>query len=259
MFVVDQSEHTKEPTPLQIDKGQEDELVVQRILIHSIPNPKTSMMRKLMPTVSYRDGGSGMTFKSIRSFEKELSIFGSKYFDIGQTLKESYEGMSKNFQLLDNVHSRCTKRDRELAGQLKDMDREMDEWRKNSSDEKEDLVARLAQSEMNRQSIVKDFILTAISMLQTSVEYQKSLAVPISLSYISSWLGDLGLGQKEEEIAKILLNINNLNIEGSKIMSDVSVAPVDDQASSSVSADHIELVNPNSANADVLLDPAEQV
>ncbi|GJY25802.1 hypothetical protein Tco_0400528, partial [Tanacetum coccineum] len=124
--------------------------------------------------------------------------------------------------------------------ELKDMEREMDEWRQNSSNqvekikkleedlgtkskqlinvehrvhalqkEKEDLVARLAQSEMNRQSVVKDFILTAISMLQTSVEYQKSLDVPVSLSYIASWLGDLGLGQTEEEIAKILLNINN--------------------------------------------------
>ncbi|GJX92034.1 hypothetical protein Tco_0345360 [Tanacetum coccineum] len=215
----------------------------------------------------------------IDSFEKELSIFSSKYFDIGRTLKESYEGMSKNFQLLENVHSRCTKRDRELAGQrgsgtkskqLIDVEHRVHALQK----EKEDLVARLAQSEMNRQSIVKDFILTAISMPQTSVEYQKSLAVPISLSYIASWLGDLGLGQKEEEIAKILLNINNLNIEGSKkiadshqlplselmkIMSDVPIAPVDDQASSSVPVDHIELVNPNSANADVLLDLAEQV
>ncbi|GKA09086.1 hypothetical protein Tco_0688417 [Tanacetum coccineum] len=66
-------------------------------------------------------------------------------------------------------------------------------------------------------SILRDFVLTAISRLITSVEYQKSLAVPIGLCFSAGWLVGLSLGQKEEEIDVVTTNTNNLNIEGLKV------------------------------------------
>ncbi|GKB11107.1 hypothetical protein Tco_0845030, partial [Tanacetum coccineum] len=59
--------------------------------------------------------------------------------------------------------------------------------------------------------------MTAISRLLTSVEYQKSLAVPNGLCFTAGWLGGLSLRRKEEEIDAVLTHTNNLNIEGSKV------------------------------------------
>ncbi|GJR22169.1 hypothetical protein Tco_0970696 [Tanacetum coccineum] len=54
-----------------------------------------------------------------------------------------------------------------------------------------ELAAQLARSKVNRQSIIRDFIPTVVGRLHTSVEYRRSLAVAISLSYTAGWLGDL--------------------------------------------------------------------
>ncbi|GKC73116.1 MAK10-like protein [Tanacetum coccineum] len=66
---------------------------------------------------------------------------------------------------------------------------------------------------MARQSVVQDVIPVAISRLLTSVEYRKSLAMPIGLSFTADSLGGLSLGRIEEEIAVVLPNISNLDIE----------------------------------------------
>ncbi|GJX13817.1 hypothetical protein Tco_0205575 [Tanacetum coccineum] len=131
-----------------------------------------------------------------------------------ERLVQLYEGMSKKFHLLENALSGCTDRERELADMLKDMERERDKWRQTTSE---------------------DFIPTAISRLQTSVEYQKSLAVPISLSYTAGWLGSLGLGRTEEEIAEILLNTCNMDIEGGSmnVFLGIPAAAFDDQTRAS--------------------------
>ncbi|GJR64459.1 hypothetical protein Tco_0010524 [Tanacetum coccineum] len=81
-------------------------------------------------------------------------------------------------------------------------------------EEKRELVAQLAHSEASHQSIIRDFIHTVVNRLQTSMKYRRSLA--ISLSYTTGWLGGLGLGRTEEDIAKILSNTSNMYIEGSK-------------------------------------------
>ncbi|GKB64569.1 hypothetical protein Tco_0920755 [Tanacetum coccineum] len=84
-------------------------------------------------------------------------------------------------------------------------------------EEKVRLVGELAQSEMACQSVVRDVIPVAISRLLTSVEYRKSLAVPIGLSFTADSLGGLSLGRTEEDIAAVLPNISNLDIEGLKV------------------------------------------
>nr|GEY38140.1 hypothetical protein [Tanacetum cinerariifolium] len=55
--------------------------------------------------------------------------------------------------------------------------------------------------------------------LHSSVEYQKSLVIPIGLYFTADWLGGLGLGRKKEEIDAMLANTSDLDIE-SKVWKD---------------------------------------
>nr|GEW95875.1 hypothetical protein [Tanacetum cinerariifolium] len=137
----------------------------------------------------------------------------------------------KNFVLLKNAHLQCSNMERELSDRLKDMEQVRDEWRQTTfnqvekikllegdlwpkskqlsdlkgrvrvlEEEKAKLVRQLAQSEMARQGVIKDFVPTVVGRLLTSVKYRKSLAVPTGLCYTAGWLGGLSLGRKEEEI-----------------------------------------------------------
>ncbi|GJR86270.1 hypothetical protein Tco_0210281 [Tanacetum coccineum] len=47
-----------------------------------------------------------------------------------------------------------------------------------------------------------------------------SLAVPIGLCFTAGWLGGLSMGLKKKEIAVILTNTDNLDVEGSKVWKD---------------------------------------
>ncbi|GJU88922.1 hypothetical protein Tco_1301345 [Tanacetum coccineum] len=153
----------------------------------------------------------------------------------------------KNEVLSSLTNYECSKRDRELSDRLKDIERERDEWRQRASTQveeikqlKEDLrskskqltdledrvrvleedkarlVEAVAQDKMAQQRVIREFIPTAVGKLLTSVEYRKSPAILIGLYYTMGWLGGLGLGQKKEEIAAILTNTSNLDIDDSK-------------------------------------------
>nr|GEY66705.1 hypothetical protein [Tanacetum cinerariifolium] len=87
-------------------------------------------------------------------------------------------------------------------------------------EEKNSLVARLDQVEMDCQKIVKEFILVVMHRLHTSVEYRKSLVDPVGLCFTTGWLRGLSLGKKEDEIAKILSECSDLYIEGSNTWKD---------------------------------------
>ncbi|GKB03412.1 hypothetical protein Tco_0831555 [Tanacetum coccineum] len=91
-------------------------------------------------------------------------------------------GLSKKFTLLENVNLTCSERERELMDGLKDMEKERDGGRQTTS-EQVALVAELAQAEMD----------TVVRTLYMSVEYQKSLATPVSLCFTAGWLGGLSL------------------------------------------------------------------
>ncbi|GJW32063.1 hypothetical protein Tco_0052095 [Tanacetum coccineum] len=58
------------------------------------------------------------------------------------------------------------------------------------------------------------------TILHTTVEYRKSLAVPIGLCFTAGWLGVLSPGKKQEEIAAMLSETSDLDIEGSKVWKD---------------------------------------
>ncbi|GKB59591.1 hypothetical protein Tco_0915777, partial [Tanacetum coccineum] len=87
-------------------------------------------------------------------------------------------------------------------------------------EENTELVWELAQVKIARYKVVREFIPTVVSRLHSNVEYQKSLAVPIGLCFTVGWLGGLSMGRKEEEIATMLTNTSNLDIEGSKVWKD---------------------------------------
>ncbi|GKC10053.1 hypothetical protein Tco_1001663, partial [Tanacetum coccineum] len=88
------------------------------------------------------------------------------------------DGLSKEFSLLDSVHSSCEDKERELLDQLKDMERERDDWRRTAlkqvekikmledikgkartlENENVKLVAGLAQAEMDHHKLILKFV-----------------------------------------------------------------------------------------------------
>ncbi|GJS23949.1 hypothetical protein Tco_0452581 [Tanacetum coccineum] len=141
-----------------------------------------------------------------------------------QRATQENEGLSNKLSLLDSAHSECPSREKELLERLKDLERERDEWRlavvegkiKGLENEKLALSAKVAQAEADRRSIVQEFIPTVVKRLHTSVEYRQSLAALASLCFTAGWLGGLSLGRSEDEIAQILFESEDLDIEGSK-------------------------------------------
>nr|GEV23320.1 hypothetical protein [Tanacetum cinerariifolium] len=95
------------------------------------------------------------------------------------------DGLSKKFVLLDNAYSTCSEREMELTDRLKDMEKEMDDWRRTALEqiqvlesEKSVLVAELAQAEMDHHKLIYEFISTVVKRLHMSVEYQISSVAP---------------------------------------------------------------------------------
>ncbi|GJZ89708.1 hypothetical protein Tco_0661490 [Tanacetum coccineum] len=106
----------------------------------------------------------------------------------------------------------CSERERELSDRLKDIEREKDEWRQRASTQVEE-IKQLKEDLRSKSKQLAD-------LEDRVVEYRKSLAIPIRLYYTMGWLGGLGLGQKKEEIADILTNTSNLDIDDSKAWKD---------------------------------------
>ncbi|GKF58164.1 hypothetical protein Tco_0171701 [Tanacetum coccineum] len=105
-------------------------------------------------------------------------------------------GLNKRLALLDNAHSSFEKI-RSLEETLAPKSRQLvtaEEGIWALENEKAYLETRLAQAYVDHQQLVWKFIPTVVKRLHTSVEYRKSLAAPVSLCFIVSWLGGLSLG-----------------------------------------------------------------
>nr|GEW49208.1 hypothetical protein [Tanacetum cinerariifolium] len=124
------------------------------------------------------------------------------------------EGFNNKLSLIESAHSGCASRKKELTDVMKDLERERDEWVLEG--EKRALSVELARSEVDRQKLVHEFIPVVVRRLHTSVEYRQALAVPVSLCYTAGWLGGISLGRSEEEIAGLLAETKDLDIEGPK-------------------------------------------
>nr|GEV50239.1 hypothetical protein [Tanacetum cinerariifolium] len=138
---------------------------------------------------------------------------------------QANDGLTKRLALLDSAHYLCADRERELVDRLKDIKTERDDWRRTASDqervrelegEKAALKARLAQAEVDRQKLVREFIPVVVQRLHTSVECRKSLVAPVSLCFTAGWLGGLSMGQTGDQIAAMLFETQDLDIKGSK-------------------------------------------
>ncbi|GJW44002.1 hypothetical protein Tco_0072801 [Tanacetum coccineum] len=82
------------------------------------------------------------------------------------------------------------------------------------------MVANLAQAEIDRHKLIREFVPDVVRKLHMSVEYRKSLAVLVCLCFTAGWLGGLSLGKTEGQIVVVLSETSNLNIEGSKAWKD---------------------------------------
>nr|GEV68230.1 hypothetical protein [Tanacetum cinerariifolium] len=114
--------------------------------------------------------------------------------------------ITKKFTLLDNAYSKSTSREKELLDMVKELEREMDEWRATALGQVEkirhlerDLELKTQQLMAAEEKLVKEFIPIVVKRLHTSVEYRKSLPAPVQLCFTAGWLGGLALGRTEEE------------------------------------------------------------
>nr|GEW01137.1 hypothetical protein [Tanacetum cinerariifolium] len=135
-------------------------------------------------------------------------------------VNQDKDEITKKFTLLDNAHSKCTSRERELLDMVKELERERDEWRATASDQVEQIRHLERDLEPKTQKLMaadeKEFIPTVVKRLHTSVEYRKSLATLVQLCFTAGCLGGLALGRTEEEVARFLSETQDLDIEGSK-------------------------------------------
>ncbi|GJS73114.1 hypothetical protein Tco_0705955 [Tanacetum coccineum] len=116
---------------------------------------------------------------------------------------QANDGLSKKLVLLDIVHSCCPDRERELMDIFKDMEKEKDDWRQTALDQ----VERIKKLEEVIEPKSKQ--LTNVEGRIQVLENEKTV-----------WLGGLSMGKNEEEIAAMLSETNNLDIEGSKTWKD---------------------------------------
>ncbi|GJR84616.1 hypothetical protein Tco_0155401 [Tanacetum coccineum] len=57
---------------------------------------------------------------------------------------------------------------------------------------------------MDRHKLVREFVLAVVKKLHMSVEYRKSLVIPIGLCFTSGWLGGLSLDSLMEISPNVL-------------------------------------------------------
>ncbi|GKA36912.1 hypothetical protein Tco_0723477 [Tanacetum coccineum] len=139
-----------------------------------------------------------------------------------QRANQDNEGLTKKLTMLDNAHSDCPYREKELSDKVKYLERERNEWRATASDqvekirslekdleprtqqlkvakekvgvlesEKLALSAKVALAEADRKNLIWEFIPKVVERLHTSVDYRKTLATPVSLCFTAGWLGGL--------------------------------------------------------------------
>ncbi|GJY48349.1 hypothetical protein Tco_0438305, partial [Tanacetum coccineum] len=66
-----------------------------------------------------------------------------------QRAMQTHDGLSKQLSLLDSVHSSCEDKERELVDQLKEMEKERDDWRRTASEQSEDEIAAVLSETKN--------------------------------------------------------------------------------------------------------------
>nr|GEW88549.1 hypothetical protein [Tanacetum cinerariifolium] len=137
---------------------------------------------------------------------------------------QTNNGLNKQLSLLDSAHSSCQDREHELMDQLKEAEKDRDDWRVTASGKWKELKfwnERLSPSlEVVYHKLVRDFIPIVVKKLLASSEYRKNIEIPVVLCYTVGWLGGLSPGKIEDEIAQVLSETRNLDIKGSKTWKD---------------------------------------
>ncbi|GJV75063.1 hypothetical protein Tco_1506647 [Tanacetum coccineum] len=69
---------------------------------------------------------------------------------------------------------------------------------------------------MDHHKLIREFVPEVVKKLYRSVEYKRSLVVPVGLCFTVGWLGGLSLGKMEDQVAAMLAETRNVDIKGSK-------------------------------------------
>ncbi|GJX84270.1 hypothetical protein Tco_0335044 [Tanacetum coccineum] len=220
--VVDLSKNTRIPTShvnttqpsTQVEHGDTKDNVVFSDahffhFVHQEDNDEDVADHRFVPDWGFRDDLCICSFRACRELISHLATFTEDevlsgfsnievvrhaYQSLGRCVLSQGELLKRHEQLnSDNVtlcNRRCPDKEREL------MDRRIRRRRGM-------IGGKLSQIR-----------------LHTSVEYRKSLVVPIGLCFTAGWLGGLNLGKNEDEVASMLSETSNLDIEGSKTWKD---------------------------------------
>ncbi|GJT08090.1 hypothetical protein Tco_0842552 [Tanacetum coccineum] len=152
-----------------------------------LPTPQTNVIH---PSTHTNHGGTqdNVVFSDAHSFHSAHN-------------EDTGEDAAAHRFVSGQCHSSCSDREKELLGQLRDMEmRRMTRGRLPWSK----LRRSKTQLEMDYQKLVCEFIPEVVKKLHMSVKYRQSLAVPISLCFIAGWLGSLSMGKMQDQIAVIL-------------------------------------------------------
>ncbi|GKD99346.1 hypothetical protein Tco_1387330, partial [Tanacetum coccineum] len=159
--------------------------------------------RRFMLNWGLRDDLRICTFRACKELVSHLATPSEEEF-LGNfsNVEVTNIGLTKELTLLDNVHSSCSEWEKELVDNLRDMEKERDDWRKTASEQvkrirglEEALVPQSKQLAASEER----FIPAMVKRLHTSVEYRKSLAAPVSLCFTAGGLSGLSLGRTEDQ------------------------------------------------------------
>nr|GEV66284.1 hypothetical protein [Tanacetum cinerariifolium] len=145
-------------------------------------------------------------------------------------VRRAYQCLGKNAEerwidqtdfLLETVHSSCSDRERKLMDQLKEVEKERDDWRLTASGQVEKIKALEGEIEPNSKLLIDAEEKVHRLEKETHIlEYQKSIAILVGPCYTAGWLGGLSLGKTEHQIVQVLLETKNLNVEGFETWKD---------------------------------------
>ncbi|GKA52419.1 hypothetical protein Tco_0745734 [Tanacetum coccineum] len=132
---------------------------------------------------------------------------------------QTNNGFSKQLDFLNGSHSSCEDKERELLGQLKEMEKERDDWRQTASEQ----VARIKELEeaINPKS---NQLANATERVQALEADKCGISEEFGCSYRLVFHGrlarGLSLGKTEDDIATMLSKTSNLDIKGSRKLKD---------------------------------------
>ncbi|GJS55094.1 hypothetical protein Tco_0628456 [Tanacetum coccineum] len=211
--VVDLSGNTRAPTP--------PATTAQPSPRHEHPNSqkhaaKVGHSYRYVPNWGLRNDLCVCTFRACRELVSHLATPAEDEFlgnlTNAEVVSRAYQTLGKSVLAQGGLLKRHEQLNHNYVEKIQGLEEKVGGLER----EKLALSDEVVKAETDRKKLVREFIPTVIKRLHTSVEYRRSLAAPVGSCFTAGWLDGLSLGRTEEQIAQILSESRDLDIEGSK-------------------------------------------